>query len=139
MFADDTPLPEGPDPIKYSSALEKELVLTERFEALAARLDRKNKLQTDDLDCIGAFVVFNSAVARDRCVGDFKELARAAAVPRCFQNLPEPLLFGDDKSGRTVLKVVAAPPPEDGKSICSPTNCCLTDTNNRDLFLCVVI
>ena len=89
------------------------IVLLQDLGVGAEKLDDGGKLLADDLNVIGAFVTFNSAIAAERCIGDFKSLnkKRKQLLYRLgCKKLPSELLYGENQK---VLKVVRAPPPED--------------------------
>ena len=104
---------EASDPKRLRKYLIKEEELAAKLDTVAEKLDDGGKLLADDLNVIGAFVTFNSAIAAERCIGDFKSLnkKRKQLLYRLgCKKLPSELLYGENQK---VLKVVRAPPPED--------------------------
>ncbi len=98
---------------RFKLNLKKEGMLSVELDKIAVELAKHKKLEAKDLNVIGAFVTFNSAVAADRCITTFKEVWKNRKLWRrilCCKKVPPDLLFGQKKK---VLHVVRAPPPED--------------------------
>jgi len=123
MYANDTPLKQGPDEEKHEKLLRQELTMTYAMSQLAETLELKHKLQIEDLDCIGAFLIFNSAIAADRLLSDHKEIKYEKYKPlNICKKIPNEMYFNpneeqdddDDKHEKPILfNVQKAPPPED--------------------------
>jgi len=109
MYADDTPLRQGPHPIRLQNAMQKELEYTYKMALLAENLEKQHKLQLDDLDCIGAFLIFNSAIAADRCIHDYKQIRNEKfKIFDYFKKIPDDLYFegNDSDDEATVFDVI---------------------------------
>jgi len=110
MYGPDTSHRGGANQEKRERYLSRELEMTFRMAQLADKLDKRQQLRLEDLEVIGAYVIFNSAVAASRAVKDFRRLK-----PFCGQ-VPEQLVYrtnGEKDGTAHTLRVVPAPPPED--------------------------
>ena len=106
MYAVDTSLPSGPDWYLRDAALKKELIQSCAMSKVADKLEARRKLKTTDLECVGALIIFNSAVVRDRC---FQEHQKWNSVySKLFRNLPDKFYYKG-----AILEVDEAPHPDD--------------------------